>query len=93
MKLPVKYDECSQTERKLIREEYTKLQENKCWLCQGPLDEGPDEKTESIWIDKTLFPPLFFKWPVHLHHCHKTGMTIGAVHAKCNAILWQYYGE
>lgn len=32
-------------------------------------------------------------YPVHLHHDHKTGLTIGAVHAKCNAVLWQYYGE
>jgi hypothetical protein len=28
-----------------------------------------------------------------LHHCHQTGLTIGAVHAKCNAVLWQYHGE
>jgi hypothetical protein len=30
---------------------------------------------------------------VHLHHSHETGMTIGAVHARCNAVLWQYHGE
>lgn len=93
MELPVKYDDCTSKEKKLIREEYIKLQENRCWLCQEPLDQPPGEKTKGIPIDKALFPPLFFKWPIHLHHCHKTGLTIGAVHAKCNAILWQYYGE
>ena len=35
----------------------------------------------------------FFKWPVHLHHCHDTGMTTGAVHCYCNAVLWQYPGK
>jgi hypothetical protein len=44
-------------------------------------------------INVDLFPPNFFKWPVHLHHDHRTGMTIGAVHCRCNAVLWQYHGE
>ena len=46
-----------------------------------------------MYITNSLFPPNFFKWPVHLHHSHDTGMTIGAVHARCNAVLWQYHGE
>ena len=45
------------------------------------------------WIDEELVPENFFKYPVHLHHSHYTGMTIGAVHANCNAVLWQYHGE
>ena len=40
-----------------------------------------------------LFPESFFKYPVHLHHSHDTGKTIGAVHAYCNAVLWEYYGQ
>jgi hypothetical protein len=41
----------------------------------------------------SLFPKNFLKWPVHLHHSHDTGMTIGAVHSYCNAVLWQYHNE
>jgi hypothetical protein len=40
-----------------------------------------------------LFPELFLKYPVHLHHSHVTGLTIGAVHAYCNAVLWVYHDE
>ncbi|AGI61771.1 hypothetical protein VCO139_0016 [Vibrio phage VCO139] len=40
-----------------------------------------------------LFPKNMFQYPIHLHHDHNTGMTIGAVHARCNAVLWEYYGE
>ena len=31
--------------------------------------------------------------PIHLHHDHDTDLTIGAVHAYCNAILWEYHNE
>jgi hypothetical protein len=31
--------------------------------------------------------------PVHLQHSHVTGLTEGAVHAFCNAVLWQYEGR
>jgi hypothetical protein len=44
-------------------------------------------------INLRLFPPNFLKYPIHLHHCHDTGMTIGAVHCHCNAVLWQYLGK
>jgi len=30
---------------------------------------------------------------MHLHHNHETDMTEGAVHAYCNAVLWQYEGK
>ena len=41
---------------------------------------------------KTIFPENFFDHSIHLHHDHDTGMTIGAVHAHCNAVLWEYEG-
>jgi hypothetical protein len=44
-------------------------------------------------IDRELFPPGFFNYPVHLHHSHNSGLTIGAVHSYCNAVLWHYHGE
>jgi hypothetical protein len=40
-----------------------------------------------------LFPPNFLKYPVHLQHNHDTDMTEGAVHARCNAVMWQYHGR
>lgn len=93
MKLPVNYNELTFSERKLVREEYTELQRGKCYYCGNSLDRSPSPEVEGRKIDTTLFPPNFFKWPVHLHHDHKTGMTKGAVHCYCNAVLWQYYGE
>jgi len=63
-------------------------------LSQLILRYGPPEFLSlEKRIDWDLFPPGFLKNPVHLHHNHDTGMTIGAVHAYCNAVLWQYYGE
>lgn len=44
-------------------------------------------------INMRMFPKGFFNHPVHLQHCHKTDMTEGAVHAQCNAIMWQYEGR
>ena len=81
MDLPVDYTKLTGYMRRKVREEYVRVQEGKCHYCGCPLD-GP-----------MLFPFEFFKWPVHLHHHHDTGMTIGAVHAYCNAVLWEYDGE
>jgi hypothetical protein len=88
--LPVNYNEIHFSERKLVREEYTRIQAGKCHYCKQQLSVRPSENKR---VNKNLFPKKFFDWPVHLHHDHKTGMTIGAVHAYCNAVLWQYHGE
>jgi len=93
MKLPTHYDELTQKERRIVREEYSRLQEFKCAHCGNPLDSQPSDEILSKPINRSLFPPNFFNWPVHLHHCHVTGMTIGAVHCRCNAVLWQYHGK
>ena len=90
MELPVNYNELHWKERRIVREEYIKLQKGKCCHCGDLLKEKP---TMDKLIDISLFPPNFFKWPVHLHHSHDTGITIGAVHNYCNAVLWQYHGE
>jgi len=34
MELPVNYEKISQQERRLVREEYIKLQDRKCHYCQ-----------------------------------------------------------
>ena len=93
IKLPVNYEELKCKERRMVREEYIKLQKGKCYHCGASLDKNPCSSVRSMKIDKSLFPSNFFKFPVHLHHNHNTGMTIGAVHCYCNAVLWQYHGE
>jgi len=93
MDLPVNYDQLKQSQRKKVRLEYIKLQEGLCYCCKEPLEGDPSIEVRNSWINRDMFPIGFFKYPVHLHHCHTTGNTIGAVHARCNAYLWQYKGE
>lgn len=91
--LPVDYNKLSTTQRKEVREQYALIQRGKCAHCGNMLAEQPSEKIRDTLVNWKLFPKGFTKYPVHLHHCHKTNMTLGAIHAKCNAVLWQYKGE
>jgi hypothetical protein len=93
LKLPVNYDEIDFKERKEVKEQYIKVQKEKCWYCGRNLFKDPPEEMKKLYIIKTLFPKNFFMYPIHLHHDHNTGMTIGAVHSLCNAVLWQYEGK
>jgi hypothetical protein len=93
MNLPADYNSMDWKERRAVRFEYIKRQGGKCSHCGTALKDGPRDDVAAKPVKRRLFPPRFFEWPVHLHHCHKTGMTIGAVHAHCNAVLWQYHGE
>lgn len=93
MKLPVDYRKLTPFERKEVREEYVKLQKGRCSFCNEKFDMDPPKKIRSLQISKELYPDNFFNYPIHLHHDHKTGMTIGAVHCHCNAVLWEYYNE
>lgn len=88
--LPVKYKELHWSQRREVREQYIEEQKGLCYYCRKPLYEEPHKNRR---INPHLFPKNFFKYPVHLHHCHKTGDTLGAVHSYCNAVLWQYFGE
>ena len=76
----------------MVREEYVGRQNGLCMFCNCPLDHQPPEHIKKP-IDWKLFPPNFLSNPVHLQHDHNTGMTEGAVHAYCNAVLWQYHGR
>lgn len=90
---PADYRAMTQPERRKMREAYVVEQNGFCCHCSKPLDRKPDMSLPIRW---SLFPgghDGFLRYPVHLHHNHKTGMTIGAVHAYCNAVLWQYHGE
>ena len=93
MKLPVDYTMLSPQQRRQVRLQYIKEQDNKCMYCGESLDEPAPEKITSKPIIWKLFPPNFLQYPIHLQHCHKTGMTEGAVHNYCNAVLWQYEGR
>lgn len=93
MDLPVDYEAISQPERRAVREEYIRRQDGKCAYCEEPLSGGPPERVKENRINWRLFPKHFLRHPVHLHHDHETGMTKGAVHSYCNAVLWQYHGE
>jgi len=91
--LPVMYDDITWVERKAVREQYVVEQDGKCWYCKLPLDGDPTVEVGNKWINKDIFPPDFLTHPIHLQHDHGTGLTEGAVHARCNAVLWQYYGR
>lgn len=91
--LPIDYPSASWYRRKLARMEYIKRQGGKCYHCGAPLEGAPAQHILNKPINPRLFPAGFFSAPVHLHHDHKTGQTIGAVHNLCNAVLWQYHGE
>lgn len=93
MELPTNYELLSSSERRTARGQYVKLQEGLCYWCRAPLDGPPADGEKRKSIRRDLFPSNFFKHPIHLQHCHKTGMTEGAVHAHCNAVMWQYYGR
>ena len=93
MELPIDYDKASPSEKTAARDRYIKRQKGLCWYCKEPLTEQPSQEVMEKFIYKRLLPENFFVWPVHLHHNHDTGLTIGAVHSRCNAVLWQYHGE
>ena len=93
MKLPQDYTKLTSLQRRLVREEYIKQQTGMCMYCAASLDYDPPEWITRKSIDWNLFPPNFLQHPIHLQHNHDTGMTEGAVHAYCNAVLWQYDGR
>ena len=89
----VNYNDLNPSERRAKRNEYIAHQSGLCRHCNNPLDVLPPNDILKLKVNEKLFPLNFFNWPVHLHHSHDTGLTIGAVHCYCNAVLWQYHGE
>jgi hypothetical protein len=90
MELPQNYNALTPFQRRKVREEYIRIQNGKCMYCKKPLNISPKQDKEINW---DLFPPNFLKYPIHLQHNHNTGLTEGAVHAYCNAVMWQYEGK
>ncbi len=90
MNLPVRYKELSSSEKRKVRELYISLQNGKCCYCKCDLNSEPPKNITNKPVDKKLFPVNFFDYPIHLHHNHNTGLTIGAIHCYCNAVSWIY---
>lgn len=87
------YHEMTPAERRQERHRRVEAQNNLCHHCKAPLDGEPAEEIVKAEITREFFPENFFRYPIHLHHCHRTGKIIGVVHARCNAWLWEYKGE
>ena len=90
LKLPVDYTIIDQRTRQKVRSKYCELQDWLCFYCGKDLHDKPLVEKKINW---NLFPENFLKHPIHLQHNHETNMTEGAVHAYCNAVLWQYEGR
>lgn len=93
MELPTDYTKLKPNQRREVRAQYTKDQNNLCMYCGETLAEPAPDRITSLAINWRLFPIGFLKSPVHLQHCHRTNMTEGVVHSYCNAVLWQYEGR
>jgi hypothetical protein len=90
---PQHYPSLTPKQRAILRRAYEKEQGGLCHFCKQPLSGPPAKRVANAPISLVIFPKHFFAYPVHLHHNHATGMTIGAVHCRCNAYLFQYHGE
>ena len=92
---PRLYEDLAPHERRALRQAYMWDQGGKCMFCEEPFHKGPPEHITDMPIDWDLFPggESFLDYPVHLQHNHASGMTEGAVHAYCNAVLWQYHNR
>ncbi len=93
MKLPINYEEANRQTRAAAREQYINEQGGKCMFCDESLFKAPPTTITDRKLNMSLFPPNFLKHPIHLQHNHATGITEGAVHSYCNAVLWQYHGR
>ena len=91
--LPIKYTAATPKQRRQVREQYVHEQGGLCYWCNEPLTgDAPKYITEKK-VNWKLFPPGFLKNPIHLQHDHSSDLTEGAVHAICNAVMWQYHGR
>lgn len=93
MRLPARYSELTWQERRKVRLRYIFLQDGKCFYCMTSLNGPQASWVSDRTVNPSLFPPNFFDHPIHLQHDHDTDLTEGAVHAYCNAVMWQYEGR
>ncbi|CAN5134489.1 hypothetical protein BH09PAT1_BH09PAT1_2820 [soil metagenome] len=93
LELPTLYDKLNAKTRKEVRDKYIELQNNRCWYCGRDLDGLPPKEVSDKPVSNWMFPIGFFKSKIHLQHDPDTGLTEGAVHSYCNAVLWEYFGR
>lgn len=93
IELPVVYDEIPSRERYIIRSMYIQEQNWNCYYCKKSLLKPAAKWVLQRKISPKIFPKNFFDSKIHLHHSHDTGMTLGAVHSYCNAVLWELEGK
>ena len=91
--LPVDYTKLDYIERRLVRLQYIEEQGGLCYYCGYPLSEEAPVHIKNKKINWNLFPQNFLQYKIHLQHNHETGMTEGAVHNYCNAVMWEYEGR
>ncbi len=94
--IPALYSKLRAARRMAVRERYVEVQTGLCYHCTMPLDGQPSLEVLAKKINWNAFPGReagFLRHPVHLHHDHRTDLTLGAVHAYCNAVLWQHHGK
>ncbi len=64
--LPIDYTKLHWTERRTVREQYIKEQDNKCFYCKESLTAPVPKRISDKKINWNLFPPNFLKYPIHL---------------------------
>lgn len=88
------YNRMTRKARRKLRMLYVADQLGLCYYCKGPLHLQPPAHVLALKVKwRHGQGEKFLRHPIHLHHCHRTGKTLGAVHAFCNAVLWQFHGE
>ncbi|MDX1406389.1 MAG: sigma factor-like helix-turn-helix DNA-binding protein [Woeseiaceae bacterium] len=95
-KFPQRYRDLNYNQRRKLCDEYVEYFKGRCPYCNELLDNEPHEfvRQSADEIDWDTLPggkEGFLKNPVHLHHDHKTGLALAAVHAMCNAHSWHSY--
>lgn len=93
---PQRYRDLNANQHRKLRDEYVEYFRGRCLYCDGQLDDEPHEfvrqsADEIEWDNLPGSKEGFLKNPVHLHHDHETGLTLGPIHALCNAHSWHFY--
>ena len=93
---PQRYRDLNTNQRRKLRDEYVEHFRGRCLYCGLKLDGKPsrivrDSVDEIEWDDLPGGKEGFLSNPIHLHHDHGTGLTLGPVHALCNAHSWHFY--
>ena len=93
---PQRYRDLNTSQRRKLREQYVEYFRGRCLYCSERLGDKPHkfvcESADDIeWNNLPGGKEGFLSNPVHLHHDQETGLTLGPVHALCNAHSWHFY--